>query len=61
MGVIPYAGITFYTYESLKKLHTGTRPQPADVFAAATAVVVVVVVVVVCPLRFQINRLTHIS
>lgn len=25
LGVIPYAGITFFTYETLKKLHTGTR------------------------------------
>lgn len=24
LGVIPYAGITFFTYETLKKLHTGT-------------------------------------
>lgn len=24
MGVIPYAGITFFTYETLKKLHAGT-------------------------------------
>lgn len=23
LGVIPYAGITFFTYETLKKLHTG--------------------------------------
>ncbi|KAF1385884.1 hypothetical protein PFLUV_G00112400 [Perca fluviatilis] len=30
MGVIPYAGITFFTYETLKKLHTEKtkRPQP---------------------------------
>lgn len=25
LGVIPYAGITFFTYETLKKLHTGTE------------------------------------
>lgn len=24
LGVIPYAGITFFTYETLKKLHSGT-------------------------------------
>ncbi|KAG7259981.1 hypothetical protein CRUP_026538 [Coryphaenoides rupestris] len=29
LGVIPYAGITFFTYESLKKLHTGRHPRPA--------------------------------
>ncbi|KAL6107703.1 slc25a42 [Pungitius sinensis] len=30
MGVIPYAGITFFTYETLKKLHTekSSRAQP---------------------------------
>ncbi|KAM7410211.1 hypothetical protein PAMA_001587 [Pampus argenteus] len=30
LGVIPYAGITFFTYETLKKLHTEKtkRPQP---------------------------------
>ncbi|XP_034003018.1 mitochondrial coenzyme A transporter SLC25A42-like [Trematomus bernacchii] len=30
MGVIPYAGITFYTYETLKKMHAEKtkRPQP---------------------------------
>lgn len=27
LGVIPYAGITFFTYETLKKLHTGTERQ----------------------------------
>lgn len=27
LGVIPYAGITFFTYETLKKLHTGTHLQ----------------------------------
>ncbi|XP_054459015.1 mitochondrial coenzyme A transporter SLC25A42-like [Anoplopoma fimbria] len=33
MGVIPYAGITFFTYETLKKLHTEKtkRPQPYPV------------------------------
>lgn len=25
LGVIPYAGITFFTYETLKKLHAGTQ------------------------------------
>lgn len=27
LGVIPYAGITFFTYETLKKLHTGKHLQ----------------------------------
>lgn len=31
LGVIPYAGITFFTYETLKKLHTGTRPTTTHV------------------------------
>lgn len=30
LGVIPYAGITFFTYETLKKLHTGTHLQTLD-------------------------------
>ncbi|KAM8875079.1 mitochondrial coenzyme A transporter SLC25A42-like isoform 1-T1 [Spinachia spinachia] len=34
MGVIPYAGITFFTYETLKKLHTEktarAQPYPAE-------------------------------
>lgn len=31
LGVIPYAGITFFTYETLKKLHTGTHPTTTQV------------------------------
>lgn len=28
LGVIPYAGITFFTYETLKKLHSGNHLLP---------------------------------
>lgn len=28
LGVVPYAGITFFVYETLKKLHSGTAPSP---------------------------------
>ena len=28
LGVIPYAGISFFTYETLKKLHAGNAPPP---------------------------------
>ena len=26
LGVVPYAGISFFTYETLKKVHAGTPP-----------------------------------
>lgn len=28
LGVIPYAGLSFFTYETLKSLHRGKEPEP---------------------------------
>lgn len=36
LGVIPYAGITFFTYETLKKLHTGTPQRRGSQITASS-------------------------
>ncbi len=28
LGVVPYAGLSFFTYETLKKIHGGNAPLP---------------------------------